>query len=144
MEGYLFWGNCHQVARVLHKLTGKPIVILYGERDPNELDKPCDYDPDDEDAEDWVDEEIEYILIHCGVLINGRLVDEKGFNMSPDEELEEYESINDPYSRTEVMDDCDLDTLNEIARQCYCPEDDIEKEIEKYLLDQEWIKPYLK
>lgn len=93
---YKFWGGCHQVALVLHRLTGKTIVALYGERNPDEMEKPYDYElteEDEEELEEFVpcdDEEVEKILIHCGVLINGKLVDEIGFNGSPEDELEYY------------------------------------------------------
>jgi hypothetical protein len=99
---YKFWGGCHQVALVLHKLTGKTIVALYGERNPDEMEKPYDHDIDeDEEMEEFVpcsDEDIDKVLIHCGILIDRKLVDEIGFNGSPEDELELYESVNEQYT----------------------------------------------
>jgi hypothetical protein len=142
-DNYKFWGGCHQVALVLHRLTGKPIVALYGERNPDEMEKPYDHDID-EDGEftPFYDEDIDKILIHCGVLIDGKLVDEIGFNGSPEDELEFYESVNEQYTYTDA-DIYDLPEFHAMISKCLCNDDFSNEEIEKHLLSQDWIKPYL-
>lgn len=143
---YKFWGGCHQVALILQKLTGRPIVALYGERNPDEIEKPYDHDLDDDegDEEEFVPcsyEEIDKILIHCGVLIDGKLVDETGPCKTPEDELEYYEEINEQYTLTDI-DTYNILEFQELLSKCCCHDDFDNKEIESHLLSQDWIKPY--
>jgi hypothetical protein len=80
---FKFLGNCHNVAIALHKLTNSPLCVLFGEREVHNHEK-------------------EFVLIHVGILYQGFFVDELGIQGEPENLLQKFKNINEPYSKTQI------------------------------------------
>ena len=93
-------GDCHNVALALHRLSGLPLCILYGERD-----NAC---------------ETEYVLIHVGLIYQDCFFDELGNQSIPRDLLQEFVEANEPYSFTDIYHfETDCGEFHKILSQTY-------------------------
>ncbi len=79
---FKYLGDCYHIAIALHRLSGNPICVFYGER--------------------YLGSKTEKVLIHVGVIFNNNFYDELGNQGSTEDLFIEFKKANETYDYTEI------------------------------------------